>query len=118
MAFVGWLLELEVKDGELENVRGLMDEMVASTRTEDPGAMQYEWSLDEDATTLHICERYVDSDAALKHLATFDATFAGRFMASLSPLRLTVYGSPNEAARKALAGMGAGFMSQIGGFSR
>lgn len=118
MAYVAWVLELGVKHGELQNVRGLMDEMVTTTRSEEPGATHYEWSLDDKGSRLHLYERFADSDAVLKHLATFNAKFAERFMASLNPVRMTVYGNPNEEAAKTLEGMGATFVSQIGGFSR
>lgn len=101
MTYVAWLAELGVKEGELENVRGLMDEIVTAARADEPGTTHYQWSLDENGTTLHLYERYEDSDPALKHMADFDAKFADRFMASLKPVRLTAFGSPNEAVKKA-----------------
>lgn len=118
MAYVAWVLEANVKEGELARLRSLMEEMVASTQADEPGATNYEWSLDEAGTTLHTYERYEDSAAALNHLAAFNATFASRFMACLDPVRMTVYGDPNEAAREALSGLGAAFMTPIGGFTR
>ena len=44
--------------------------------------------------------------------------FAERFLASLEPTRLAVYGEPDEAASEALAGFGAAFHRPTAGFSR
>lgn len=115
---VFWNLQCAVKPGQLEALKALMAEMVAATQADEPGALNYEWSLSEDEQTLHIFERYADSGATLVHLGNFGTKFAGRFLAALDVKRFYVYGSPNEEAQKALGRMGAVFFSSIGGFSR
>jgi hypothetical protein len=54
----------------------------------------------------------------MTHLAWFGANAAKRFLAIAEPKRLTVYGSPDEAATKALDRMGAVYMRPFGGFAR
>src|SRR4051794_29147748 len=90
-AEVSWLLEVEVKPGQLDTFRDLMNEMVVSTRAE-PGALSYEWFIGDDGRVVHLHERYADSAASLAHLGTFGEWFAGRFLAAVDPKRLTVMG--------------------------
>ena len=114
---VSWLLELNVKSGQLESFRELMNEMVAATQGE-PGTEMYEWFVNEDGTKIHIYERYTDSAATLTHLNNFGANFAKRFMSIVEPTRFTIYGSPNEQTRKILDGFGARYYGPFGGFAR
>jgi len=114
---VSWVLMLAVKDGELENFRSLMDEMVEATGNE-PGALIYEWSVSDDGAAVHIYERYADSAAALAHLGNFGASFGERFFGSVDPTGFYVYGAPDDAARSALEGAGAQILGPFGGFAR
>jgi hypothetical protein len=114
---VSWNLQLTVRDGQLDTVRALMGEMVAST-LEESGALGYEWYLGEDGTTCHIHERYTDSEAALAHAGNFGSLFAERFFACFEPTCLSVYGRPTAEVRAALDPLGASYYGPLGGFSR
>ena len=114
---VSWNLQVAIRDGQLDNARALMNEMVTATR-EEPGTLGYEWYLDAAGNTCHIVERYADSDAALVHIANFDARFAPRFMECFEPTSFTVYGNPAEGVRAALEEMGVSYFEWFGGFSR
>ena len=114
---VSWNLQLSVRDGQLDKARALMAEMVDATRAE-AGTLGYEWFLSADGGTCHICERYVDSDAALAHLGHFGVNFAERFLGCFEPTGLSVYGDPSAEARGALDGFGAAYLGTFGGFSR
>lgn len=113
---ISWVIMLKLKDGQLEPFRTLMEEMVASTR-EEPGAEMYEWFLSEDQSTVHIYERYADSDATMVPLGSFGEKFAGRFFGAGDPIGFNVYGSPNAATRDTLTGAGATILGPFGGFS-
>lgn len=115
---VHWLLEVDIKEGELENFKTLMKEMVDATRANEPGTLNYEWMISEDNKSCHLYERYQDSAATMKHLGLFMENFAGRFMGSSEPKRIVVYGTPSEEVKKALGSLGAVFMAPWGGFSR
>ena len=67
--------------------------------------------------TLITNERFVDTAAALVHLGNFGA-FAERFLAALSPVRFTVFGSPSAEVKEAAAGFGPAFYEPVGGFIR
>lgn len=113
-----WLLELSVKDGEMDNVKTLMADMVAATQADEPGALNYEWFVDEGDNTIHVYERYADSDAVMVHLGNFGEKFADRFLATMEPTRLMVYGNPSDEVTEALTGFGAVFHPPTAGFAR
>ena len=112
---LAWLLELSVHPGELETVRALMEEMVASTQAE-AGALGYAWYASEDGSTIALYERYSDDGAALIHLATFGERFAQRFLSAMTPTRLTVFGAPGDEARQALSAFNPKYLGFFGGF--
>lgn len=114
---VSWVIELAVKPGELEAFRALMEEMVAGTSLQ-PSALGYEWFISADDATVHIYEKYADSEATVSHVSGFLANWAERFLAAVDVTRFTVYGSPNAAAKEMLDGFGAVYLGPWGGFSR
>jgi quinol monooxygenase YgiN len=115
---VSWILELQIRQGRENDLRNLAAEMVEATKTNEPGTLDYEWSISADGKRCHIFERYADSAALLAHAATFGERFAGRFMAILTPVRFVVYGSPTADARDAIADLQPVYMQPVGGFSR
>ena len=115
---VSWVIELDVKDGQLDAFKALAEEMSEATQANEPGASHYEWFVSEDGKAVHIYERYVDSAATMVHLQTFGEKFAERFLACVDPARIMVYGDPSAEVRAALAGFGASHMTQFTGFAR
>lgn len=113
-----WLLELAVKEGQLENLKKLMGEMVESTNKNETGTLNYEWFLSEDKKSCHIYERYKDSAAVMAHLAAFGEKFAERFMGCLEPKRFVVYGKPGADVAEALTAFGPLYMLPSAGFAR
>lgn len=116
--YVSWMLELNIKPGELDNLKALLHEMVESTQASEPDTRNYEWFFDAEEETCHIWERYTDSAAAMTHLGNFGEKFAERFMAILEPTRFIVYGHPSEELKEALAPFGVAYMEPIAGFDR
>ena len=115
---VHWLLELKIKDGALDDFKALMREMVGAAKSNEPNTMNYEWFISEDNTTAHLYERYTDSAAVMTHLQWFGENAAERFLATVEPTALSVYGDPSAEVREALGGFGAVHYGQIGGFAR
>ena len=112
---IAWTLTAELAEGQEDTFNALMAEMVESTRAE-AGAKSYEWH--RAGNVVHINERYETNDDAGIHLANFGANFAERFLAILSPTGLQVYGPAEGGVREGLAGFGASFFDQVGGFDR
>jgi len=98
-----WMLEMQVQEGRENDVRALMEEMVAATLANEPGTLNYEWSFSDDGRICHLYERYRDSDAAMVHGRTFGTKFAPRFFEVLAPTRFTFYGSPSDEVRELAA---------------
>jgi quinol monooxygenase YgiN len=114
---VSWVLESAVKPGKLGSFKELMGEMVAGTSVE-PGTLNYEWYISRDEGTVHLFEKYADSEAMVTHVSGFMEKWAGRFLECVDPTRFTVYGDPSEAARELLAGFGPTYLAPWGGFAR
>jgi quinol monooxygenase YgiN len=96
----------------------LIREMSDASFANEPGTLTYEWTISGDGKTAHVHERYANSDAALRHLASFNQNFADRLMALVEPTGMTVYGSPSAELKKELAGVGPAYLRVIGGFAR
>ena len=114
---VSWVIELDVKDGELDTFKTLMEEMVSGTSTE-PQTLAYEWYIGGDGGTVHIYEKYANSESMISHVQGFLSKWAERFMACVQPTRFVVYGDPSPAARDILAGFDPIYLGPWGGFSR
>lgn len=115
---IEWVLELDVQEGQGATVGPLLEEMVAATKADEPGALHYEYYANADKSKITVLERYADNAAAMVHLGNFGAKFAERFMAAFAPTRFTVYGPAEDDLRGALAGFGAVHLDHYKGFAR
>jgi quinol monooxygenase YgiN len=114
---VAWMVEATVKPGKLEDLRTLVEEMVEDT-SQEAGAQSYEWYLSGDESEVHLWEKYADSEATLAHVKRFGANWAGRFTDCLEVTRFRVYGRPDEAVQKLVAGWKPQYFGGLGGFAR
>ncbi|MDB2408118.1 antibiotic biosynthesis monooxygenase [Jannaschia sp.] len=115
---IEWVLEMDVRDGQGDAVRPLLDEMVAATQADEPGALTYEYYQSEDGARVTVIERYADNAAAMTHLANFGAKFAERFLTAFAPTRFTVYGPAEDDLRAGVGAFGAQHMDYLHGFAR
>jgi quinol monooxygenase YgiN len=115
---VHWVYEVTIRDGQLQNLKDLIAEMVAGTKAGEPGTLLYEWVVSEDGSTGQVTERYANSKAALVHMATFTRDFAERLGTMADLARHTVYGHPSPALRQAIAGSKPIFFDDVAGFER
>lgn len=115
---IQWLLEMNVRDDDIDAVEQLVDEMVEATRANEPGALIYEYYLSEDRSRCSVVERYADSAAVMVHLKNFEDHFAERFFALFEPSLFRVYGPADDDVRHALGSLGATFDIGVGGFIR
>lgn len=113
-----WIVATKVKEGELENLKALKDEMTEYTKTNEPGALKYEWFISSDEKYCHLFENYSDSSAAVTHMKSFGKNYAGRFMSILEVKNFTVYGEPSVELTKILNPLGVVIMNSSGGFER
>lgn len=113
-----WIFELTLKEGQLNNLKALMEELVSATKENEPDTMAYEWTISDDNKICHIHERYADSKATLKHLRTFIEKYSARLMATGDCTNFVVYGNPSTEAKEVLGGFSPVYMTPIGGFIR
>lgn len=112
-----WVFTLNVKPGKFPEFRTLVADIVAASHQE-PGTLAYQYSVSADEATVHIFERYRDSDAFVAHVEQTFGPQAERFMQLVSVASLVVYGNPNAAARAALDSFNATYMTLFDGFAR
>ena len=70
---VYWVLTLAVDD--LEKFKSVVQKLVVATQKEEPGALEYEYTVADDQKTVDIVERYANARAVLDHLANFGQNF-------------------------------------------
>jgi quinol monooxygenase YgiN len=118
MSSVFWIFEVSVKEGQTSALKELVREMSEASFANEPETLIYQWTISEDGTTAQVHERYASSEAALRHLDSFNRNYADRLMDLVEPTGMTVYGDPSEALKDQLAGAGPEYMQVIGGFAR
>lgn len=89
-ANVFWTFGVAIKNGKLGALKALIREMSDAAQASEPGTLIYEWTISGDEKSAEVHERYADSDAALRHLASFNAKFADRLMALVQPTGMTI----------------------------
>jgi len=115
---VFWTFGVAIKNGKLGALKDLIREMSDASQASEPGTLIYEWTISDDQKAAEVHERYADSDAALRHLASFNKNFADRLMALVEPTGMTIYGSPSVALKKELEGAKPVYREVLGGFAR
>ena len=117
MEQVSWMLEVGVREGQVESFHSLMRELVEATREKEPGTLTYEWYTEEDGATCHVWERFASSEAALAHLNGLQPHLM-RFMEVCEPRGITVYGSPSDEVRSTIAAFGPRYFGMAAGYRR
>ena len=112
-----WVFTLDVKPGQLPAFRSLVTEIVAASAKE-AGTLAYQYSISADQKTIHIFERYRDSQAFVSHVEQTFGGYAERFLSMVTIASLVVYGNPDAQARKALDSFNATYMTLFDGFAR
>ena len=112
-----WVVTCSVRPEQLADFKMIVGQLVAAAKAE-PGTLAYEFSIDADQSTIHIFERYRDSDAVASHVAQTFGPFAERFLSLAKVSRFVVYGTPNAEAQRAIAGFNPEYMTLFDGFTR
>jgi quinol monooxygenase YgiN len=109
---VFWIYEVAINPGKTEDFVSLARDLMA-TMEDEPGTVEYRYSLNADKSICHIYERYRDSDGLIAHADNFGRAFSERFTETCSPSRFSVYGAPDDRVRSILDQYGAAFLSNI-----
>jgi quinol monooxygenase YgiN len=112
---VSWWVELAVRPGCLDEFETLTGEMVASAQAEK-GVLAYQRFISDDRQTIHVHERYENSDAAMAHLVKFAAVFGERHASLVERKRFVVFGALSNKLRALLDEYGATYHRPFGAF--
>jgi len=114
---ISWVVTCAVQPGQLADFKKIIGQLVAAA-SKEPGTLAYEFSIDDDQSTVHVCERYRDSASVVSHVANTFGPFAERFLAVAEVSRFVVYGTPSSEAREVLSGFKPVYMTRFDGFTR
>jgi quinol monooxygenase YgiN len=112
-----WVVTCAVRPDHLPEFKMVVGQLVAAAK-EEPGTLAYEFAIDADQTTIHIFERYRDSDAVVSHVTQTFGPFAERFLTLVKVSGFVVYGTPNAEAQRVLVGFNPVYMTLFDGFRR
>lgn len=120
-----FVVELEVKPDQIDDLKQVAMEMVRLAKQSEPGTLNYEYFFNKEAGVCHIYERYVGPAALRAHSASFPQELQTRSQA-FRPLRLSAYGAVPENLRKeridsiarVVPGFTASFFEPLSGFTR
>jgi len=110
---ITWVMEATLPEGKRPELEALMREMTEATRANEPGCGLYDWFIGADGTTCHILESYADDAALMTHIGNFNRLYARRLFSVIRPSKLTVYGTPSDEARAALAPLRPVFLDRL-----
>jgi quinol monooxygenase YgiN len=112
-----WIANLDVAPEHIDDFKKVVSELVAASQKE-AGTLSYDYSIAADGRTVHIFERYRDSAAAVSHIEKTVAPLFERFRSHVTSRGVTVYGNPDDAARKLLDKLSPRYMTSFDGFMR
>jgi quinol monooxygenase YgiN len=107
----------EVLPGQMDNFKQVAAKVIAAV-AQEPGTLMYEWCLRPDQKTFDAVELYQNSDAVIAHVKHVLPEFGKDLGQVQKELSFVVYGSPNEEAKQALAGLNPVYETPIEGFTR
>jgi quinol monooxygenase YgiN len=107
----------EVLPGQMDKFKQLVPAIIAATAKE-PGTLIYEWNMRADGKTFDVVELYQSSDAMIAHVNHVVPEFGKTLGEVQKTTSFVIYGSPSEAAKKAIAGFNPTYNTPIDGFTR
>lgn len=107
----------EVLPGQESAFKQLVQQVIAAVQQE-PGTLMYEWNMRADGKTFDVLELYQDSAAVIAHVKEVGSKFGAGLGKTQKELKFVVYGTPNDEAKKAIAGLKPEFETPFAGFIR
>ena len=115
---VMWIVDMTIGEGKLADLKALASEMTEATKKNEPGALNYEWSISEDGKRLNIYERYANLAAVQAHMGNVGPTHIPRLMSMGTVNSFTVYSKATPELRAVLANAHPTYMQDVAGFTR
>ena len=116
---IDFQIDLKVADGQLENFKGLVAEMISFIKTEEPETLIYNWYISEANHKGTLLERYKNNQAAIKHVNNFvSGKYVDRLMSICTFESITILGDASDELKETLKDFTEDFRNHIGGFVR
>jgi quinol monooxygenase YgiN len=112
-----WTVTFAVNTDHLSAFKKVVRTIVAATMQE-PGALEYVYTISADQTTVDVVERYCDSEAVIFHVTQTFGPHADTMLTLAKPIRFIVYGTPSTEVVEILAGFNPVYMTPFDGFTR
>ena len=117
MSKISYIVEFTINDGKVEEFKSQAAGFVAGVQADEPGTLGYQWYLAADGSRCLLQETFASSEALLTHLGNVGPTLPT--LLEIAPItRLEVIGTASDAAKEALAGLGAVHFPHLAGFDR
>ena len=117
MSKVSFLLELAIKDGQLEAFKEMARGLIETVKDGEPGTLTYQVRIAEDGKHCLFHDVYKDSEALLTHLGNVGPRLPGLF--EIAPIkRFDVLGPASQDVRVALADFSPNYFPDFAGFDR
>lgn len=110
------LVEASANAGQLDNLKALLREMFNAIQRDEPGTLNYEWFIGDDGKSVHIYERYADSEACMAHQRASFQKYAERLSACGTVTKITIYGNPSDDLRATFASSTI-YMKSLAGYT-
>ena len=92
-----------IYEGKLDEFKTLAARCMQLVRDNEPGALEYDWFLNEAQTECFVRESYKDSDAVLAHVANLGATLEA--LGAVGDWTFEICGVPSPELVQATAGL-------------
>jgi quinol monooxygenase YgiN len=112
------IVEANIRPGQFDNFIQTAKEMSVTVKSNEAGALDYEWTITPDSTKCFILERYASSEALMTHSKIFREQFAEKFNKVLEVVGFTLYGNPSEELKAVFGPAGAASKVLVAGFAR
>ena len=108
--------EMSVLDGRIDEVKAVAEAAVAEVLSH-PGVLSYCWWVSADGKTLHVHERYENSEAVLAQMMS-GGKVREVLGALVKPERLVVVGPVSETLRSVFNMFSPLYLTEVSGFCR
>lgn len=99
------IARFKIKENKLNEFKQIAGEMIRAVRENEPGALTYDWYLDELRMECVILETYEDSKAVMAHVGNVGEKL--QKMSEYADLSLEVLGEPDEELTNLIMNMGS-----------
>jgi quinol monooxygenase YgiN len=88
------IARLAIMENKLNEFKQLAQEMIDAVREKEPGAIDYDWYLDELKMQCIIIETYADSKAVMAHVTNIGEKL--KKMSAYADITIELFGNPDE----------------------